>query len=161
MFPRPIVDRFITTIRRAIYGVLVGVIFVAMIQGVLCGLGFAFAGVPQPAFWGLIAAFVAPIPFVGTALVWLPSCIWLWFSGHTVACISLAIWCALVVAGVDNILRPLFLKKGIDASLLALILSILCGLSAFGPIGVFVGPMLIAVAIQAGKESVNYNKDIN
>lgn len=53
--------------------------------------------------------------------------------GSTVACIGLAIWCALVVAGVDNLLRPFFLKTGIDASVVTLILSILCGLAAFGP----------------------------
>ena len=130
-----------------------GVVFVALIQGFLCGVGFAIAEVPQPAFWGLVAAFVAPIPFVGTALVWLPVCIWLWLTGSTVACIGLAIWCALVVAGVDNLLRPFFLKTGIDASVVTLILSILCGLAAFGPVGVFAGPVLVAVAIQAGNES--------
>ena len=153
-FPRPVIDRFTLTIRKAIFGVLVGVIFVAMIQGFLCGVGFAVAGAPQPAFWGLLAAFVAPIPFVGTSLVWLPACLWLWLSGSTVACVGLALWCTLVVAGVDNLLRPFFLKTGIDASVLALILSILCGLAAFGPVGVFAGPVLLAVAIQAGKESV-------
>lgn len=72
--------------------------------------------------------------------------------GSTVACIGLAIWCALVVAGVDNLLRPFFLKTGIDASVVTLILSILCGLAAFGPVGVFAGPVLVAVAIQAGNE---------
>lgn len=111
-WPAEVIDRFVSTIRKAIFGVLVGVVFVALIQGFLCGVGFAIAEVPQPAFWGLIAAFVAPIPFVGTALVWLPVCIWLWLTGSTVACIGLAIWCALVVAGVDNLLRPFFLKTG-------------------------------------------------
>ena len=152
-WPADVVNRFTSTIRKAIFGVLVGVVFVALIQGFLCGLGFAVAGVPQSAFWGLIAAFVAPIPFIGTALIWLPVCIWLWLTGATVACIGLAIWCALVVAGVDNLLRPFFLKTGIDASVVTLILSILCGLAAFGPVGVFAGPVLVAVAIQAGKES--------
>ena len=137
-WPAEVIDRFVSTIRKAIFGVLVGVVFVALIQGFLCGVGFAI---------------VAPIPFVGTALVWLPVCIWLWLTGSTVACIGLAIWCALVVAGVDNLLRPFFLKTGIDASVVTLILSILCGLAAFGPVGVFAGPVLVAVAIQAGNES--------
>ena len=53
----------------------------------------------------------------------------------------------------DNLLRPFFLKTGIDASVVTLILSILCGLAAFGPVGVFAGPVLVAVAIQAGNES--------
>lgn len=151
--PKAAVDRFTMTIRKAIFGVLVGVVFVALIQGFLCGVGFAFAGVPQPAFWGLIAACVAPIPFIGTAMVWGPVCIWLWLTDATVASIGLAIWCTLVVAGVDNLLRPFFLKTGIDASVVALVLSILCGLAAFGPIGVFAGPVLVAVAVQAGRES--------
>ncbi len=152
-FPKPLLDRFITTIRKAIFGVLVGILFVALIQGVLCGVGFAVAGVPQPAFWGLIATFVAPIPFVGTTLVWIPVTLWLWLTGFKTYAIGLAIWCILVVTSVDNVLRPLFLKTGIDATVVALILSILCGLAAFGPIGVFAGPVLVAVAIQAGRES--------
>ena len=61
-WPAEVIDRFVSTIRKAIFGVLVGVVFVALIQGFLCGVGFAIAEVPQPAFWGLIAAFVAPIP---------------------------------------------------------------------------------------------------
>lgn len=95
-WPAEVIDRFVSTIRKAIFGVLVGVVFVALIQGFLCGVGFAIAEVPQPAFWGLIAAFVAPIPFVGTALVWLPVCIWLWLTGSTVA---LHRPCHLVCAG--------------------------------------------------------------
>lgn len=158
-FPEPVMGRFIQTTRKAIYGVMVGVVFVAMIQGALCGIGFAFAGVPQAAFWGLLATFVAPIPFVGTALVWLPISIWLWLTGAKTAAIALALWAALVVAGVDNILRPIFLRTGIDATLIALILSILCGLSAFGPVGIFAGPVLLAVGIQAGRESTAAAKE--
>ncbi len=152
-FPYPVIDRFTLTIRKAIFGVLMGVVFVALIQGFLCGLGFSAADVPQPAFWGLIAAFAAPIPFVGTAMVWGPACLWLWFAGSKTAAIGLAIWCTLVVTGVDNIFRPFFLKTGIDASLAALVLAILCGLVTFGPVGIFAGPVLVAVAQQAGRES--------
>lgn len=152
-FPTPVFNRFLTTIRKAIYGVMVGVVFVAMIQGILCSIGFAYAEVPQAAFWGLLATFVAPIPFVGTALVWLPVSGWLWFAGSKTMAIALILWCSLVVAGVDNFLRPFFLKTGIDATVVALILAILCGLSSFGPVGIFAGPVLVAVAIQASRES--------
>lgn len=155
-FPEPMLDRFIKTIRGAISAVLMGVVFVAVIQGVLCGVAFAAAGVPQPAFWGLIATFVAPIPFVGTALVWLPACLWLWLTGSTFAAVGLALWCAVVVAGADNVLRPFFLKTGIDASVVTLLLSILCGLAAFGPVGIFVGPVLVAVGIEASRESITF-----
>lgn len=152
-FSRARLDRFITATRGAIFAVMAGVVFVALIQGFLCGVGFSVADVPQAAFWGLLAAFVAPIPFVGTALVWLPICLWLWFTGSITAAISLAIWCSVVVAGVDNLLRPFFLKTGIKTSVLVLVLAILCGLASFGPVGIFAGPVLVAVAIQAGRES--------
>ncbi|MFR8055223.1 MAG: AI-2E family transporter [Bilophila wadsworthia] len=151
-WPAEVIDRFVSTIRKAIFGVLVGVVFVALIQGFLCGVGFAIAEVPQPAFWAsLPRSWLPSLCRHGSRL--LPVCIWLWLTGSTVACIGLAIWCALVVAGVDNLLRPFFLKTGIDASVVTLILSILCGLAAFGPVGVFAGPVLVAVAIQAGNES--------
>ncbi len=152
-FPYPMIDRFTITIRKAISGVLMGIVFVALIQGFLCGLGFSAADVPQPAFWGLIAAFTAPIPFIGTAMVWGPACLWLWFAGSKTAAVGLAVWCTLVVTGVDNVFRPFFLKTGIDASLAALVLAILCGLATFGPVGIFAGPVLVAVAQQAGRES--------
>lgn len=152
-FPEAMMSRFIHTIRGAISAVLTGVIFVAIIQGILCGIGFAVAGVPQPAFWGMIAACVAPIPFVGTALVWLPICLWLWLTGSTMVSVGLVLWCTLIVTGVDNVLRPFFLKTGIDASVVTLILAIMCGLYAFGPAGIFAGPVLVAVGIQAGRES--------
>lgn len=154
-FSYEMLNRFIITIRNAIFGVLVGIVFVSIIQGVLCGIGFAVAKVPQPAFWGLITAFVAPIPFVGTSLVWIPICIWLWLQGETVSMVAMIVWCVIVVAGVDNLLRPFFLKTGIDATLIALILSILCGLAAFGPVGIVAGPIIVAIAIQASKECLH------
>jgi len=152
-FPDDMLGRFITAIRNAVRGVLMGIILVAMIQGFLCGLGFRVAGVPQPAFWGLLATFVAPIPFVGTSLVWLPAVIWLWFAVSKTAAIGLLLWCVLAVTSVDNVLRPMFLKTGINATFVALILSILLGMAAFGPVGIFAGPVAVAVAIQAGIES--------
>jgi predicted PurR-regulated permease PerM len=146
-------NRFILTIRRAIFGVLVGVVLVALIQGALCGIAFAVAGLPQPAFWGLISCFVAPIPFVGTAIVWLPAVLILWFAGTKMAAIGLALWCAVFVTGVDSFMRPVFLLASINASILTLIIGIICGLVAFGPIGIFLGPILVAIAIQAERES--------
>lgn len=150
--PAPMMHRFVLTIRGALRGVILGVVLVALAQGLLCGIGFAVAGIKQPAFWGLLATFVAPIPVVGTALVWIPLCLMLWFTDSTFAAVGLALWGTLGVAGVDNILRPLFLKQGINAPLFVLVLSILCGMASFGPVGLIVGPVLVAFAIQAIKE---------
>lgn len=150
---QPMLRRFIAAIHKALRGIMLGIVLVALAQGLLCGVAFAVAGVNQPAFWGLLATLVAPIPMVGTALVWVPLCISLWFTGKTMAAVGLALWGTLAVAGVDNVLRPLFLRQGIKAPFFVLIISILCGLSSFGPVGLIAGPVLLAFAMQAVEEA--------
>ena len=151
--PATMLRRFVLAIRRALQGVMLGIVLVAIAQGVLCGIGFAVAGIKQPAFWGLLATVVAPIPFVGTALVWGPLCLSLWFSGATMPAVGLALWGTLAVTSVDNILRPLFLQQGINAPFFVLIIAILCGLGSFGPMGLIIGPVLLAIAMQAVEEA--------
>lgn len=151
--PQARLRRFIRAIYRALRAIMLGIVLVALAQGFLCGLGFAVAGVNQPAFWGMLAALVAPIPMVGTALVWLPLCISLWFTGNTMAAVGLGLWGVLAVTSVDNVLRPLFLRQGIKAPFFVLILAILCGLVSFGSVGLIAGPVLLAFAIQAVEEA--------
>lgn len=151
--PAPMLARFVQAVRGALRGVLLGVVLVALAQGVLCGVGFAVAGVKQPAFWGMLACLVAPIPLVGTALVWVPLAIMLWFTGETLAAVGLCIWGTLAVAGIDNLLRPLFLRQGINAPIFILVLAILCGIATFGPVGLIAGPVLVAFGIQAIHEA--------
>ncbi len=154
--PNSMLARFVNAIHKALKGVMLGIVLVAIVQGALCGIGFYFAGVNQPAFWGLLATLVAPIPAIGTAFVWFPLCVALWFTGKTVAAIGLALWGALFVSGVDNVLRPFFLRQGINAPFLVLILVILCGLSSFGAVGLIAGPVLLAIALQALDEANHY-----
>lgn len=151
--PPSMLNRFLSAVRGALRGVLLGIVLVALAQGVLCGVGFAVAGIKQPAFWGMLATLVAPIPLVGTALVWLPLCVMLWFTGSSLAAVGLFVWGVVAVAGVDNLLRPLFLKQGINAPIFVLVLAILCGLASFGPVGLIAGPVLLAFAIQAIREA--------
>ena len=150
--PVPMLKRFVLAIRRALRAILMGIVLVAAMQGVLCGIGFAVAGIRQPAFWGLLATLVAPIPAIGTALVWGPLCLSLWFSGSAMPAVGLALWGSLAVAGVDNVFRPLFLRQGIKAPFVVLIIAILCGLASFGPVGLIAGPVLLAFALQAVEE---------
>lgn len=154
--PQELLARFTTAIHRALKAIMLGIVLVALAQGALCGVGFAVAGVNQPAFWGMLATLVAPIPMVGTAIVWAPLCISLWFSGKSMAAVGLALWGILAVAGVDNVLRPFFLRQGINAPFLVLILAILCGLSAFGAVGLIAGPVLLAFAMQSVEEANRY-----
>lgn len=159
--PPSLLGSFLESIHRALRAITLGILFVALVQGALCGIGFAVAGVSQPAFWGLLATIVAPIPMVGTALVWGPLCISLWFSGKTMAAVGLALWGALFVSGVDNVLRPFFLRQGIEASFFVLILSILCGLAVFGGVGLVAGPVLLAIGMRAYEEGDKYYRPYN
>lgn len=159
--PNSMLARFIIAVHKALKGVMLGIVLVALVQGALCGIAFYFAGINQPAFWGLLATIVAPIPAIGTALVWFPLCIALWFTGKTVAAIGLALWGALFVSGVDNVLRPFFLRQGIKAPFLVLILVILCGMNSFGAVGLIAGPVLLAIALQALDEANHYYGETN
>lgn len=151
--PPIVLHRFVEAIRNALRGIFMGIIFVAIIQGFLCGIGFAIVGYKQFAFWGLLASFVAPIPTVGTALVWGPLSLQLWFSGKTVEAVTLVLWGVVIVSTADSLLRPLFLKQGIKASYFILILVMLCGIAAFGTVGLILGPVLLAFSIQALEEA--------
>lgn len=154
--PYDLLSHFVLVAHKALKAIMLGIVFVALVQGALCGVAFAVAGISQPAFWGMLATLVAPIPMVGTALVWLPLCISLWFSGHAMSAVMLGLWGAIVVAGIDNVLRPLFLRQGINAPFFVLILAMLCGLNAFGAVGLIAGPILLAIAIQCVDEGNFY-----
>lgn len=157
--PTPVISSFIVAVHKALKAIALGICLVALIQGTMCGLAFAVVGISQPAFWGLLATIVAPIPMIGTALVWAPLALSLWFSGNAFSALCLAIWGGVFVSSADNFIRPFFLKQGIEASFFVLILSILCGLSMFGPVGLVVGPILLAIGMQAyGVANVYYEK---
>jgi len=147
------VGRFGHVLHTASRSVFIGIVFVPIIQGTLTGIGLRFLNVPDPAFWGLLAVFAAVIPLAGTALVWLPISIYLWATDSLASGLMLLAWGSIVVTGADNLLRPYFLSTGIQASMIVLLLSIICSMAVFGPVGVIAGPVMVAVALQAVKES--------
>lgn len=147
------VDRFIRVIHNASRAIFIGLVFVPVIQGTLTGVGLRLLDVPDPAFWGLLAVFTAVIPLAGTALVWIPVSVYLWATQSWVEALMLICWGCIIVSGADNLLRPYFLKTGIEASMIILLLSIICSLAVFGAVGLIAGPMMVALAVQAIKES--------
>ncbi len=152
------VDRFGKVLHQASRSVFIGIVFVPIIQGTLTGIGLSFLDVPDPAFWGLLAVFAAVIPLAGTALVWLPISVYLWATDSLASGLMLFAWGCIVVTGADNLLRPYFLSTGIETSMIVLLLSIICSMAVFGPVGVIAGPVMVAVALQAVKESERLSK---
>ncbi|MEA2715140.1 MAG: hypothetical protein QOG91_168 [Candidatus Parcubacteria bacterium] len=138
-------DEYITaTLRRAIQSVFAGTIVVCIIQGILTGLGFLFFGIPAPALWGSVAALAALVPGIGTSLVLIPGIIYLIVSGNIPYAVGLAIWGALAVGTVDNILGPYLVNRGIQIHPFLILVSVLGGLATFGPIGFVFGPLIIS-----------------
>jgi len=131
------------TVRGAAYGVIA----TAAAQGTLAALGYYVAGAPIPLLLGAVTGIVALIPF-GPPLVYLPVAAYLslftslpWFHA-----VGLALWGTLVVSGVDNFLRPLFISQATSGSPILLFIGVLGGVLSFGLLGVFAGPAIIAVA---------------
>lgn len=129
---------------QAIRAVALGVVVTALVQAVLAGIGLAATGVP---FAGVLSAvaLLTSIAQLGPAPVLIPAVIWLYWSGHPVGGTVLAVF--TVIAGLlDNIIRPLLIKKGADLPLLLILIGVIGGLFAFGVVGLFVGPVVLAVS---------------
>jgi len=125
-------------------GVVYGILGTALVQGVLAAIGFTIAGVPAAALLGLITFFLSPVP-IGPPLVWLPAAAWLFFHGQTGWAIFMVVWGVAVVSSVDNFLKPLIISRGSNMPFVLVLLGVLGGAVAFGFIGVFLGPTLLAI----------------
>lgn len=125
---------------------LLGTLVTGLAQGVAGGLALWICGLPG-LFWGAVMAFASLIPVVGTALVWIPSAIYLFISGRWGAGIFLTLWCVIVVGMIDNLVRPLFMKGGADMSTALIFLSILGGMNLFGIMGILYGPLVFGIAL--------------
>lgn len=125
-------------------GVVWGLVGTAVAQGILAGIGFAVAGVPQPVLLAIVTGVISILP-VGAPLVWIPASIWLLTQGSTGWGIFLAIYGAGVISTVDNIIRPWAIARGANLPLLLTLLGALGGVIAFGFLGLFLGPVVLAV----------------
>lgn len=139
-------DKLIVKIKAVSSSVLLGIFLTAVAQGAVGGLAFWLTGLPG-LFWGAMMAFAALIPFVGTALIWLPAAGYLLLLGKWGAALFMVLWCAIVVGLLDNLIRPLFMKGSASMSTLFIFFAILGGLNTFGMIGLLYGPLLFGLAM--------------
>jgi predicted PurR-regulated permease PerM len=136
-----LIDEF-EEISRAVVGAhLLGGLTIA----ILTGIGFAIAGLKSVFLLMMLTFLGSMVPIVGSASIWVTACAWLIFvDGHTLAGIVLGLYCLAIVTVVDSILKPLLLHGQSKLNPLLAVLSVLGGVEALGPIGVFVGPMAVA-----------------
>jgi predicted PurR-regulated permease PerM len=135
---------------QAIRAVALGVVVTALVQTIMAGIGLAVAGVP---FAGLLTAVILLlcIAQIGPVIVLIGAIVWLFYNDHTGWGTALIVW-TVIVGMLDNVLRPLLIKRGADLPLLLIFAGVIGGLLAFGIIGLFVGPVVLAVTYTLLKE---------
>ncbi len=138
-------DRFLDVASDLVSASVTSTLVIAALQGLLGGITLALLGVKGAVLWGIIITILAFLPLVGAALVWAPVAIWLAVTGHVVKGVVLTLVGLLVLGNVDNVIRPLLLAGKSKMSTLVLIISLMGGVSAFGFIGIVLGPLVAAL----------------
>ncbi|KAF0164334.1 MAG: putative permease [Rhodocyclaceae bacterium] len=137
--------------RGTVTGVIYGILGTGLAQGVLATIGFAIAGVPGAVLLGVATFFLSVVP-VGPPLVWIGAAIWLFQQGEPGWAIFVAAWGFFLVSTVDNVIKPFIISRGANLPFAIVFLGVLGGLLAFGVIGVFLGPTLLAVGYRLATE---------
>lgn len=144
-------DRYFLAAGAMTRAVVYGLLATALVQGATAGLGYWAADVPAPLLLGLLTTLLALIPF-GTPVVWGSIGVWLLLNGRVGAGLGLLLWGVLVVSTVDNFIRPMVISNATRLPFLLVMFGVYGGLAAFGLIGLFVGPVALAVATAVWRE---------
>jgi len=138
-------DKIIEKFRGIARATFMGGLATALIHGTAGGLVFVFFGLPSPLLWGAVMAFLSLVPVVGTALVWGPVAIYYFLTGSIWKGLLLVFIFAAVVGTIDNIVKPLLLRRGTEVHTLWIFLSILGGVGVFGFLGFVLGPFFVTM----------------
>jgi predicted PurR-regulated permease PerM len=137
-------DTAVLLAAQAIRAVALGVVVTALVQAVLGGIGLAISGVPYPTLFTVVMILSCLVQ-IGPLPVLIPAIIWLYWSGDTTWGTVLLVW-SCVVGTLDNVIRPVLIRMGADLPLILILSGVIGGLIAFGMIGLFIGPVLLAVS---------------
>ena len=142
-----------STTRAVVYGLVLA----AMSQGLIAGIGYAVVGVKAPLLFGIFTALLAMVP-MGATLVWMPMSISLILTDQLWPGIGLMLWGFLVISTVDNVIRPLVISGASRMPFLVILFGVLGGLSAFGAVGLFLGPVILSVLMAVWKAWLDQQK---
>lgn len=144
-------DNYVDIAVRTSRAVLYGFVLTAIVQGSVAGIGYWGVQMPAPALLTLTTIAMAMIPF-GAPVVWVLCVLWLFLQGETWRAMALLLWGSLVVSWVDNIVRPLVISQATRIPFALVVLGIIGGLVSYGFLGLFIGPVVLAIAHAAWKE---------
>lgn len=142
-----------TTIRSVVYGVL----GTALAQGIVAGIGFVIAGTPIPVILALLTFFLSFAPF-GPPIVWIGASAWLFVKGRIGWGIFMALYGLFAISSVDNVMKPYIMSRGSKQSFIVMFIGLLGGVAAFGFIGIFLGPTLLAVGLGLAQEILDQRR---
>jgi predicted PurR-regulated permease PerM len=148
--------RLLEVAGNTVRGVVYGILGTALVQAVMAGVGFAIAGVPGAALLALLTFFLSAIP-AGPPFIWVPAAIWIFHRGETGWGVFMLFW-GMGVSSVDNLVRPWLISQGSAMPFILIFFGVLGGVLAFGFIGVFLGPTLLAVGYRLVEEWVSIRK---
>ncbi|ADW16464.1 protein of unknown function UPF0118 [Desulfobulbus propionicus DSM 2032] len=140
---RRLLRRFTSVTKATLKGTLI----IGALQGFICGVAFALAGIQGPVFWGTVMAVMSIIPAFGTAIVWVPALIILALKGQFFGAVILGVLCGAVAGNLDNLLRPRLVGKDTEMHDLFVLFGTLGGISMFGVLGIIIGPIVAALFI--------------
>ncbi|MDD1650121.1 MAG: AI-2E family transporter [Methylococcaceae bacterium] len=144
-------DNYVDIAVRTSRAVLYGIVLTAIVQGSVAGIGYWGVKMPAPALLTLTTIAMALIPF-GSLVVWVLCVLWLFLQGETWRAMALLLWGSLVVSWVDNIVRPLVISQATRIPFALVVLGIVGGLVSYGFLGLFIGPVVLAIAHAAWRE---------
>ena len=130
--------------RETVLGVMLGIVGTAAAQGTVAMIGFLIAGVPAAVLLGFATFFLSMIP-VGPPLIWGGAALWLYGQGELAWAIFLALYGLLIISSIDNVVKPILMARGAGLSVLIVALGVFGGVLVFGFIGIFLGPVLLAL----------------
>jgi len=135
-------DFIFDSLQKVSQAVLIGSLFIAVLQGLAGALGLWIVGIP-PLFWGAMMGLAALIPVIGTGLIWIPATAYLYFYNDWRWALFFLLYNVIIVTNIDTILRPMLMRKAAQVSPFFIFLAILGGLHAFGALGIIYGPLIL------------------
>lgn len=152
-------ERIVQITHDTVISVVFGIIGTALAQAVVALVGFMIAGVPGALVLAIATFFLSMIPF-GPPLVWVGATVWLVSEGHVAWAVFMTAWGMFAISGIDNVVRPILISRGADLPFLLVFIGVLGGILAFGFIGIFIGPTLLALAFALLQHWINSEAEL-
>lgn len=152
------IDDYIDSIGATTQAVVYGIGLTALAQALLAGIGYYVSGAPNPLLMMVMTFIIAFVPF-GTPFAWGAVSLWLLSQGHTTEGIGLALWGMFAISWVDNLIRPIVISGATKIPFIIIFIGVLGGLTAFGFVGLFIGPVVLAITLAIWREWISQHKE--